>query len=116
MDNLNDNNLNENIDGTNPEQQNESLKIIHISLHDGTWVEEQFFNQVLQLICESIPALELEKVYTTKMLCGKSFWKSLEKGKCIKAGKCIAHAVARGDLPLRFAGTTKANSQQYKLK
>lgn len=116
MDNLNDNNLKENIEGTNSEQQNESHKIIHIPLHDGTWVEERFYNQLLQQVRESVPALKLEEVYTTKILCGKAFWESLEKGERIRAGKCIAHAVARGDLPLRFAGITKANSQLYKLK
>lgn len=116
MNNLVDNTRIEKIENTISEKQNESLKITYIPLHGGTWVEESFFNQVLQLIREIVPALLLGEVYRTKVLCGKAFWESLEKGERIKAGKCIAHAVARGDLPLRFAGTTKANSLLYQLK
>jgi hypothetical protein len=90
--------------------------IIHIPLHDGTWVEERLYNQVLQLIREIVPALEVEQVYTAKMLCGKAFWDSLKKGERIKAGKCVVDMVLKNLLPLHFAETTKANSQQYKLK
>ena len=116
MNNLVDNTRIEKIENTISEQQNESLKIIHIQLHDGTWVEERFYNQLLQQIRESVPALELEEVYTTKMLCGKAFWGSLGKGERICAGKCAVDMVLKNLLPLRFAGPTKANSQQYKLK
>lgn len=116
MNNLNDNDLNENIEGTNSEQQNESLKIINIPLHDGTWVEKRLYNQVLELISEVVPALEQEQSYTAEMMCGEVFWKSLEKKERINAGKCVAQMVARKALPLRFAGTTKSNSRLYKLK
>ena len=116
MDNLNDNNLSENIEGTNSEQRNDYHIIKHIQLYDGTWIEERFYNQLLQQIRESVPALELEEVYTTKMLCGKEFWDTLEKGERIKAGRCVVNMVRNNLLPFRFAGTTKANSQLYQLK
>ena len=116
MNSLNDNNLNENIKSTNSEQQNESMRIIHIPLHDGTWVEERFYNQLLQQVRESVPALELEEVYTAKILCGEAFWESLEKGERIRAGKCIAQMVACKALPLRFAGISESNSRLYKLR
>ena len=116
MNDLNVSNLMENIESTIPAQQDGSLIIINIQLNDGTWVEELFYNQVLQLIRDLEPALELEKVYTTKLLCGKEFWDTLEKGERINAGKCVAQMVACKALPLRFAGTTKSNSRLYKLK
>ncbi|MER2513545.1 hypothetical protein [Nitrosomonas ureae] len=116
MNSLNDNNLNKNIEGTISEQQNESLLVINIQLNDGTWVEERFYNQVLQLIRDIEPALELEEVYTTKFLCGKTFWDSLEKGERINAGKCVAQMIACKALPLCFAGTSKSNSRLYQLK
>ena len=116
MNDLNANNLIENIESTIPEQQDDSLIIMNIQLNDGTWVEERFFNQVLQLIRDIEPALELEEIYTTKLLCGKEFWDTLEKGERINAGKCVAQMVACKALPLRFAGTSKSNSRLYQLK
>ncbi len=113
---LNVNNLIENIESTIPEQQDDSLIIMHKQLNDGIWVEERFYNQVLELIREVVPALELEQRYTAEMMCGEAFWKSVEKGERIRAGKCLVHMVQKNLLPLRFAGTTKANSRLYQMK
>lgn len=116
MNDLNVNNLIENIESTIPEQQDDSLIIMHIQLNDGTWVEERLYNQVFELISEVVPALELEQSYTAEKMCGEVFWDSLEKGERINAGKCVAQMVARKALPLRFAGKTKSNSLLYQLK
>lgn len=117
MNDLIDNNAKENIESTISKQQNESLEITDIPPHDGTWAEDQLYNQVLQLIRDIEPALEPEQRYTAEMLCGKAFWNPLENGDPIRAGKYIAHAVACGDLPfLCFAGKTSKNHSLYKLK
>lgn len=116
MNDLNVSNLMENIESTIPEQQDDSLIIMHIQLNDGTWIQERLYNQVLELIREVVPALELEYSYTAEMMCGEAFWKSLEKDERINAGKCVAQMVACKALPLRFAGTSKSNSRLYQSK
>lgn len=116
MNDLNENNLIENIESTIPEQQDDSLIIMHIQLNDGTWIQERFYNQVLELIRDVVPALELEYSYSAEMMCGEAFWKSLEKGERINAGKCVAQMVRKNILPLCFAGKTRSNSSLYQLK
>jgi len=116
MNDLNVNNFIENIESTIPEQQDDSLIIINIRLNDGTWIQKRLYKQVLELISEVVPVLEQEQSYTAETLCGEAFWKSLEKGEPIMAGKCVAQMVASKVLPLRFAGKTKSNSWLYQLK
>ncbi len=92
----------------------ESGIVLHIQLHEGSWVEERFFNRMFKLIFDFKSELNLSKSYTAKKLCGEEFWKLLEKGERIIAGKCIAHMVARKFITLDFAGVTIAKSRLYK--
>jgi len=88
--------------------------VVRIQLHDGSWVEERFFNRVLQQIRDFSPELNSGKCYTAKIMCGKALWDSFVKYERIIAGKCIAHMAIRKFITLDFAGVTKANSRLYK--
>ena len=115
MNNLDNNNI-KSIENVVPEQRDIHNAMRMILLHDGTWVAERFYDQILQLILDVAPALEVDRYYTAKKLCGNEFWNTLKKSQRIKAGKCVVDMVRKNLLPLCFAGPTKANSQQYKLK
>ncbi|MER0217513.1 MAG: hypothetical protein DU481_15430 [Nitrosomonas sp.] len=115
MDNLNDNNLAGNIKIVTPEQHDYSHIIRYIQIHDGTWVEERFYDQILQLIKKTVPDLGFEQVYTAKKLCGKEFWDTLEKSERILAGKCVVDMVRKGRVRLRSVGTNGANLALYEF-
>jgi len=89
-----------------------------IILYDGDTtytVSAVFFNAVRCQIEEVIPALERGKAYRTEDLCGDAFWKILNDGERRMAGRCVAHMVARGMLPLSFVKTKHEYPKRYKL-
>jgi hypothetical protein len=72
-------------------------------LRDGRCVREEFYRWVRERVLESVPALEEAATYKTKHLVGADHWALLSRGEKVMAGLCLAHMVACGELPLRFA-------------
>lgn len=87
-----------------------------IELSDGYSVSKKVYECFRQMVDESLPRIYPGIAYTIKKILGKDIWDELDTGERIEAGKCIALAVARGDLPLCFAGKTSSNHSLYKLK
>jgi len=89
---------------------------IYIKLHDGTWVDQKFYESVLQRIKTVLPTLDSGKVYKIEKLCGKDFWSQLKITDRQNAGKCLVDMVSNNCLLLCFAGKDSANSRRYRLK
>lgn len=87
-----------------------------IELSDGYSVSKKVYECFKQMIVASLPQINPGNAYTLKKILGNEIWNELDNGERIEAGKCIALAVARGDLPLCFAGKTSSNHSLYKLK
>ncbi len=89
---------------------------IQILLNDEHTVSKGLFDSVRTHVEDSLPGMITGQRYTAKKMCDKDFWEKLTKIQRISAGKCIAHMVSRGSLPLEFAGQDGANAKLYQLK
>lgn len=87
----------------------------YILLHDGYTVLEIFYDVVRQQVDARLPDLERGKSDTAKRLCGEEFWLGLTNGERRMAGRCIAHMVVHGVLPLRFAKWKHEYPLHYEL-
>jgi hypothetical protein len=90
----------------------------HIMLYDGHNVytaSATFYTAVRLQVEEVIPVLERDVKYKLEMLCGEAFWRTLSDGEKRMAGRCMAHMVANGLLPLRFADTKHEYPKWYQL-
>lgn len=85
-------------------------------LYDGYTVSEAFYNKVRRQVHEIIPAMLPGEKYTLEMLCGDEFWLPLSDGNKRLSGRCMAHMVTRGLLPLRFARTKHEYPKRYQLQ
>lgn len=79
-------------------------------------VLNDLFESVLQQVEEIRKALMPNVDYTTKMLCGRDFWRLLKPYERILAGRCLALMATTDNFPLYFAGKTPGNSNLYRLK
>lgn len=86
------------------------------ALQDEYLATESLFNKVQQQIEDALEALMPNVNYTTKMLCGRDFWRSLKPYERILAGRCLALMATADNFPLYFAGKTPGNSNLYRLK
>lgn len=66
----------------------------------GNAVPKPFFDNIMLLVREILPALERDISYTAEMLCGEDFWKSLSAGERRRAGMCLSNMVQDRLLPL----------------
>ena len=79
-------------------------------------IDDPFYEDVVRVVEEIIPALSPDVDYTTRQLCGDEFWKPLSDGQKRRAGKYLAHAVSIGRLPLRFSVCIHKVPKLYRLK
>ena len=93
-----------------------SIVEIQMLLNDEHTVSKGFFDSVRTQVEGSLPGMVAGQSYTAKQMCDKDFWKKLTKIQRISAGKCIAHMVIRGSLPLEYVGKDGANAKHYQLK
>ena len=87
-------------------------------LYDGECiytVAAAFYNAVRYQAEEIIPALIPGVKYKSEWLCGDAFWTPLSDGEKRMAGRCIAHMVVNGLLPLRFAESKHEYPKWYQL-
>jgi hypothetical protein len=89
--------------------------VVMVLLYDGHAVRQTLFDGVRLHVEEALPRLKPGARYTAKMLCGDEFWGRLTRGECSMAGRCLAHMVMKGLLPLRFVDS-RSCSKHYQLK
>lgn len=87
-----------------------------MSLQDGYAVSKVFYNCIRLQVEDVLPALQPDDRYTLKTLCGKEFWGQLAIGERRMAGRCMAHMVVIGLLPLSFADSKHEYPKWYRLK
>ena len=90
----------------------------YIMVYDGEniyTVSAAFYNAVQYEVEESIPGLTPSWKYKSEWLCGDAFWTPLSDGEKRMAGRCIAHMVVNGLLPLRFAESKHEYPKWYQL-
>ena len=81
---------------THNEQSNNST----ILLSNGRYVALEFLNYIRDVVTERIPSLSPDATYELKQICSDYFWDLLEKGEKRRAGWCMVHLVAKGELPM----------------
>jgi hypothetical protein len=101
-------------------KEHETVRVTptHIILYDGHevyTVTAAFYNAVRLQVEESIPGLIHGEKYKSEWLCGNAFWKPLSNDEKRMAGRCIAHMVVTGVLPLRFADSRHEYPNWYRL-
>ncbi|MCX7178074.1 MAG: hypothetical protein NTX56_04625 [Proteobacteria bacterium] len=89
---------------------------IRLPIHADFVPPPEMLNSVEQQVKDMIPRLVRGVRYTAKILCGKAFWKPMEKGERILAGVCLSYLVAKNRLPLVDAGMNSSHSKVYELK
>ncbi|HMW40487.1 MAG TPA: hypothetical protein PKD57_13855 [Saprospiraceae bacterium] len=87
-----------------------------IVLYEGYTVPQAFYDIIRVQIEVALPCLIPDKNYTVKALCGKEFWGMLGNGERRMAGRCAAHMIVEGCMPLRFAESRHEYPKRYKLK
>lgn len=89
---------------------------IHVLLSGGHKVSKAFLTEIQHQVAESVPAMEPQISYTTKMLCGNKFWVILNNRERRLVGRCLAHLVIHRLLPLQFVGPTRKYPKKYALR
>jgi hypothetical protein len=87
-----------------------------IQLLHGTTVSRHFYETVQAQLEGELPHhANSAALLTARELCGEDFWRLLNKGEHLLAGRCIAHMVDQKVLPLEPATPTTANAKRYQL-
>lgn len=87
----------------------------YVLLLDGTSISKGFFNNIFKQVEGMMAAIKRDKHYTLKEICGDRFWRRLDTGDRIMAGKCMALIVTEMKLPFVFQDKNSANALLYKL-
>ena len=87
-----------------------------VLLNNGRSVDPKFLDCIYCAVDESLPTLPYNTKFTLKNICGKEFWKMLERGEKIRAGWCMVHLVEMNELPLMFAESRHEYPKYYQLK
>jgi hypothetical protein len=85
--------------GTSPA----SCTAVRVYLKDQWWVTQDFYGRVLSAARTTIPSLTLGLAFRAEHICGANFWVALRPHEAKLAGRCVAHLVETGQLPLAFA-------------
>lgn len=88
----------------------------NIKLSNGFSVPENIYEGFRQMVVAFLPEISPGKAYTLRKILGRDIWSELDNGERRLMGRCVAHMSVHNILPLCLVGTTKANSQLYKLK
>ncbi len=67
------------------------------------WVPTAFYDRVASVARATIPSLAMGLHFKAEHICGANFWVALPPGDAKLAGRCIAHLVEAGALPLKFS-------------
>jgi len=89
---------------------------IRLPIHDDFEPPAEMLNSVKNQVIAAMPRLIRGVRYTTKVICGRAYWKALLKGERILAGVCLSYLVARGELPLVAVVLNKSHAKLYAVK
>ena len=87
-----------------------------IQLSDGFSAPAEWVECIRLHIVGRLAALQRDRTYTAKKLAGRDYWGSLSSGEQRLAGRCIAHLVSHGELPLVFVRGKHEYPLRYRLK
>jgi len=88
---------------------------LYVTLYNGYKVPRILFERVLQRVSFVMDGLEPGIIYLAKGLCGTSFWFPKSKHERSQAGRCVAHLVVMGELPLKFVTPKGKHPKKYSL-
>lgn len=86
-----------------------------ILLSDGFSTAREYYTAVYGHVAERVPEAARGRIYTAKTLSGDDFWSLLSPGERRLAGRCIAHMVVRGLLPLVFVKAKHEYPLRYRI-
>ena len=83
----------------------------------GRYVETAVYAAVQEHMNARLPYLQFETLYTLRIMCGESFWKSLGTitKKC-DAGRAFAHMVVKGKFSFEFVQYKRSVTKHYLRK
>lgn len=87
-----------------------------IQLINGRSIHSCFLNSIQVAVEARIPAVLPYTDYTLRQICGEGFWDRLDRGEKTRAGWCMVHLVAMGDLPFTVAASRHEYPVYYRLK
>jgi hypothetical protein len=87
-----------------------------IQLSDDFSAPAEWVECIRLHIVGRLAALQQDRIYTAKKLAGRDFWDSMSSGEQRLAGRCIAHLVSHGELPLEFVRGKHEYPKHYRLK
>jgi hypothetical protein len=87
-----------------------------IELGDRFTVARKFFEQIIAWIRARLDEIEGDRIYTAKRLAGLEYWRQLTPSEQRLAGRCIAHGVCKGLLPLVFVKGEHEFPLRYRMK
>jgi hypothetical protein len=79
----------------------------------GYSAHRAFYDNIGREILDVTPALIPGEGYTSEMLCSPAFWSQLSNNEQRLAGRCVAHMVRSGLLPLRRLGCRHKSPARY---
>jgi hypothetical protein len=86
-----------------------------VTLDDGRAVPMAFYDSVYEHVAARLQTLNKGVNYTAKFLCGEGFWAQLRPGEPSLAGRCLAHMVEEGMLPLTPVKSRHEYPMRYRL-
>ena len=94
-------------------QSNNSL----IQLSNGTFVHPEFLIYIRDVVTARIPSLFPNTTYELQQICSDYFWDLFDDGEKRRAGWCMVHLAANGELPMISVNKCRHQSpKKYRLK
>lgn len=87
-----------------------------VLLQHGHVAPQSFYNGIRDLILDQIPALNPNHVVTLENFYDPESWHQMDIEERKLAGRCMAHMVIHGILPLDFVGCKHSIPNEYRLK
>lgn len=88
------------------------MQVRYVRLLGGHKAPRDFYDEVKRQAKEHIPRLMFDKEYKAEDLVDPDLW-GIDRGVHILIGRCMAHLVVTGQLPLRFAGCPRCTNKRY---
>ena len=88
-----------------------------ILLDNGRFVYREFLNYIRDVETVRISSLSSHTIYTLEQICSDYFWDLFDDGEKRRAGWCMRHLVAKGELPFIEVNEYRCQTpKRYRLK
>ncbi len=94
----------------------EAGTVYHLMLPNGTHVPWTLAREFRRMVEDAIEWLPPEVTCDIGDLVTPAFWLPLGKWTRSKLGRCLAHWVANGELPLEFVGSVRRTHKRYRRR